>query len=108
MVSEREFIELALSFNGSIQQPHFERTGFKVKGKRMFATYRFKDNTANIILSLEEQKTFCALDPEHIHPVPNKWGERGFTTFHLNHLPQEWVQEALYSAYRETLKPKKS
>lgn len=92
---------MALSFAGTEQRPHFERTGFRVVGKRMFATYLAKDNTANIFLAVPEQALFCAMDPTNIHPVPNKWGEKGATTFHLNHVDRALVMEALLSAYNE-------
>ncbi|HSZ32871.1 MAG TPA: MmcQ/YjbR family DNA-binding protein, partial [Puia sp.] len=59
MISEKGFAEMALSFHGAESTPHFERTGFRVKGKRMFATYLDKDNTANIFLTPKEQKLFC-------------------------------------------------
>ncbi len=107
MITGETFREMALSFPGTEQKPHFERTGFKVVGKRMFATYLAEDNTANIFLTPKEQAEFCKLDPENIFPVPNKWGEKGATTFVLNKLPGEVIMEALLSAYNEILKSKK-
>jgi len=41
-----------------------------------------------------------------IYPVPNKWGEKGATTFELDTVPKEIVREALLSAYHEIIKPK--
>jgi len=73
----------------------------------MFSTYLSKDNTANIFLTSKEQSLFCKMDPENIYPVPNKWGEGGATTFNLNKVSKEFVQEALLSAYNETTKKKK-
>ena len=98
---------MALSFPGTEQVPHFDRKGFKVVGKRMFATYLPADNTANIFLTPAEQAIFCQMDPENIHPVPNKWGEKGATTFILEKAPREFVSEALLSAYNEVVKPRK-
>jgi hypothetical protein len=102
-----EFIKLALSFPGTEQHPHFDRTGIKVSGKRMFATYLDKNNTANIFLTPREQREFCKLDPENIYPVPNKWGEKGATTFELKNLSKEIIMEALLSAYNGVVKTKK-
>lgn len=107
MIDENSFEELALSFPGTEQNPHFNRTGFKVTGKRMFATYLAADNTANIFLTPDEQQVFCQMDTGHIYPVPNKWGEKGATTFELDLVPVEIVREALLSAYNSILKPKK-
>ena len=98
---------MALSFPGTVQQQHFERIGFKVIGKRMFASYLEENNTANIFLTSKEQAVFCEMDAANIYPVPNKWGEKGATTFELNKVSKEVIMEGLLSAYNEVLKPKK-
>jgi hypothetical protein len=103
MISEDAFAEMALSFPATGQTPHFNRIGFKVIGKRMFATYLAENNTANIFLTPREQKVFCKMNAEYIYPVPNKWGEKGATTFDLNKVPRELVSEALLSAYNEVV-----
>lgn len=103
MIRGESFSQMALSFPGTEQVPHFERVGFKVTGKRMFATYLEKENTANIFLTPEEQAVFCRMG-EEIHPVPNKWGEKGATTFHLDSVPKNIVLEALLSAYNQVMK----
>lgn len=107
MITGEKFSELALSFPGTGRKPHFERTGFIVIGKRMFATYLAKDNSANVFLTPEEQALFCKIDSVNIYPVPNKWGEKGATTFELDKLPKEIVLEALLSAYNDVVKQKK-
>src|ERR1035438_258010 len=107
MITTEIFSEMALSFPGTAQQPHFDRTGFKVIGKRMFATYLSKNNTANIFLTPQEQAVFCNMDAVNIYRVPNKWGQKGATTFELNKVAKEFVQEALLSAYNEVLRHKK-
>src|ERR1043165_6179613 len=104
MINKKQFQELALSLPHTEEIPHFERRGFKVTGKRMFASYVEKDNTANIFLTPKEQKVFCKMDQLNIFPLPNKWGEIGATTFVLNKVAKELVQEALLSAYKEVLK----
>lgn len=107
MITGKAFAQLALSFSGTEQTPHFERIGFKVTGRRMFATYLQKDNTANIFLTPKEQAVFCKME-EGIYPVPNKWGEKGATTFELDRVPRNIVVEALLSAYNEVLKSEKA
>ena len=102
MISEKAFIEMALSFPGTEQTPHFERIGFKITGKRMFATYLAENNTANIFLTPEEQRVFCKMSGAHIYPVPNKWGEKGATTFVISKLKKEMIMEALLSAYNQS------
>ena len=104
MISMKGFQDMALSFPYSEKVPHFERLGFKITGRRMYATYLDKNNTANIFLTPAEQKLFCKMDKKNIYPVPNKWGEKGATTFELNGVAKELVMEALVSAYREIVK----
>jgi hypothetical protein len=45
------------------------------------------------------------MHPVGIYPVPNKWGEKGATTFELgSKLPKEIIMEALLSAYTDVVK----
>ena len=108
MITEATFAGMALSFPGTEQVSHFERLGFKVTGKRMFATYLQKDNTANIFLTPIEQSIFCQIDPTNLYPVANKWGEKGATTFILNNVSKEIVMEALLSAYNDVVRSNKA
>jgi hypothetical protein len=108
MITEEVFRKMALSLPGSEVTPHFARIGFRVVGKRMFATYLPGENTANVFLTPAEQTVFCQMDAKNIYPVPNKWGEKGATTFILNEVPKEFVTEALLSAYNEVIKSKAS
>jgi len=105
MIDMKAFRAMALSFPHTEQVPHFERIGFKIAGRRMFTTYLEKNNTTNIFLTPAEQKLFCKIDKANIHPVPNKWGEKGATTFELDGVAREVVMEALLSAYNEIIKP---
>jgi len=107
MISGKTFIAMALSFPGTEQQPHFERIGFKIIGKRMFASYLEENNTTNIFLTPKEQAVFCEMDAANIYPVPNKWGEKGATTFELDKVSKEVIMEALLSAYNGVLKSNK-
>jgi hypothetical protein len=108
MITEDTFTDMALSFAGTEQKPHFERIGFRVIGRRMFATYLPTNNTANVFLTPHEQAIFCQIDTDNIYPVPNKWGEKGATTFDLNQVPKELVMEALLLAYNDVVKSKNS
>mgnify|MGYP001551412645 FL=1 len=105
-MSLEEFKEVALSFQGTLTHPNFERTAFKVDGKRIFATLHEESESANIILSIPEQEIFCAMD-EAIYPVPNKWGTRGWTTFDLKKTEHSIILDALNSAYQDVLKSRR-
>lgn len=45
MVSIETFRKLALSFENAIEEPHFEKTSFRVN-KKIFATFDEKNNRA--------------------------------------------------------------
>ncbi len=104
MITQNAFFKMALSFPGTQQVPHFDRVGFKVTGKRMYATYWAQDHTTNIFLLPAEQKAYCKRHDEGIFPVPNKWGEKGATTFDLSLVPKEIVMDALLTAYEKVKK----
>lgn len=98
------FEALLFSLTGIEKKPHFDRVGYKVVGKRMIATYLAKNHTVNIFLSPEEQAAFCNLNASQIYPVPNKWGEKGATTFDLAGGDEAIIFAALESAYKKIMK----
>lgn len=104
-MTAKEFKKLALSFEGTLEHPHFERTAFKVVKKKIFATLLEEKNAANIILPVKDQGVFCELD-KAIYPVPNKWGTQGWTTFELKNLSAATVLDALDTAYKDVIAPK--
>jgi len=101
-----EFKTMALSFPGTEENPHFDRAAFKVIKNRIFATLHEATNTANMKLQPADQRTFCSYNKKIVYPVPNKWGEQGWTTFELNNIPPELVLDALNTAYQFALKSK--
>lgn len=102
----KQFRELALSFPGTIETPHFDRAAFKVEKKRIFATLHEESTTANLKLSEVDQSVFCQFNKKAVYPVPNKWGLQGWTTFELKQVPRELMQDALDTAYKDVLKSK--
>ena len=68
--------KLALSFEGTVELPHFERTSFRVN-KKIFATMLEKDNLAVLMLSPVDQSVFCTFDKTMMYPVPNKCNDGG-------------------------------
>lgn len=103
-----EFKELALSFPGTVEHPHFDRIAFKIFNKRIFATVHEPSGSANIKLSPADQSVFCSFDRGLVYAVPNKWGLQGWTTFELKDAPKELIQDALDTAHRDVFKSKKS
>jgi hypothetical protein len=102
----QQFRKLALSFEGTEENPHFDRAAFKVTGKRIFATLHEKSKTANVMLTPVDQSVFCNFGKGAIYPVPNKWGLKGATTFDLKNISTELMRDALETAYQNVLSSK--
>ena len=100
MVSLDAFRKLALLFPEVTEQPHFEKTSFRVK-KKIFATYDEKNKRACLKLSEIDQNVFCSIDKAIIYPVGNKWGKQGWTLVELKKVPKDVFADALTTAYCE-------
>ena len=98
MVKIQTFRALALSFPEVNEEPHFEKTSFRVR-KKIFATYDEKQNRACLKLSESEQDIFSIASKGIIYPVPNKWGKQGWTFVDFEKVDPVLFEEALRSAY---------
>ena len=105
MVSINSFRRLALSFPEATEEPHFEKTSFRVR-KKIFATYDAEKKRACIKLSEIDQNVYSSVDSSVIFPVDNKWGKQGWTIVELTKVPKDLFSEALIKAYCEVA-PKK-
>ena len=99
MITAEEAKMIALSFEGTGEQPHFNRTAFTVK-KKIFATLSFEDNTLNLKFTPQIQFIFCPPESEIIFAIPNGWGRQGWTTINLNKANKKLVKSALEEAYK--------
>lgn len=97
MITFQILQELALSFPEATEEPHFEKSSFRIK-KKIFASYDASKNIACLKLTEMEQSVF-AYDPEVIYPVPNKWGRQGWTYIELNKVKKNVLRDALKAAY---------
>lgn len=102
-MTTQEFRDLALSFPGTEEAPHFDRAAFRVVKKRIFATLHAPSKTANLKFPAADQAAFCSFSKGAVYPVPNKWGQQGWTTFELTGLPRDLVLAALETAYRDAM-----
>jgi predicted DNA-binding protein (MmcQ/YjbR family) len=105
MVSIDTLRKLALSFPEATEEPHFEKTSFRVK-KKIFATYDDIKKRACIKLSEIDQDVFSSADKTTIFPVDNKWGKQGWTLIEMSKVRKELFIDALTTAYCEVA-PKK-
>ena len=103
MVSNASFIDVASSFPGVVQLPHFEKLSFRVK-KKIFTTLSEEKRIAMVVLSLIDQSVFCAFNKEIIYPVPGKWGMQGCTYIELTKLPKAMLKDLLASAFKNVVK----
>jgi len=95
----------ALSLPEVTEEPHFEKTSFRVN-KKIFASYDEQHHRVCIKLSEIDQNVFSAYDNRIIFPVPNKWGKQGWTFIEMKLVPKEMFVDALRTAYCE-IAPKK-
>lgn len=90
--------KLALSFPETTEEPHFEKTSFRVK-KKIFATYDDKNKRACIRLSEIDQDVFSSTNKNIIYPVGNKWGKQGWTLIEMKNVRKDVFNDAVTTAY---------
>lgn len=105
MVTIDMFRKITLSFPEVTEEPHFEKTSFRIK-KKIFATYDGKNKLACIKLSEIDQNVFSAADNTIIFPVNNKWGKQGWTLIAMDKVNEDLFLDVLITAYCEVA-PKK-
>jgi predicted DNA-binding protein (MmcQ/YjbR family) len=99
--------KLSLSFPETTEEPHFEKTSFRVK-KKIFATYDQQRKTATVKLSEIDQNVFSAAAKGIIYPVPNKWGKQGWTIVDMQTISKDLFNDVVTTAYCEVAPAKLS
>lgn len=105
MVSIEDFRKAALLFPNATEEPHFEKTSFRVN-KKIFATFDEKNNHAVLKLNEIDQSVFCASSEIIFYPIPNKWGKQGWTIVELSKVQPEMFEDALQLSYQNASKKK--
>ncbi|HRO46990.1 MmcQ/YjbR family DNA-binding protein [Agriterribacter sp.] len=105
MVTLDTLRNLALSFPEVTEEPHFEKTSFRVK-KKIFVTYDDKNKRACIKLSEIDQNVFSAAGKAIIYPLENKWGKQGWTLVEMRKVHKDLFTDALTTAYCEVASKK--
>jgi hypothetical protein len=90
--------KLAMTFPEVSEEPHFEKPSFRIR-KKIFVTIDLKNNRACVKLSITEQDLFSLFDKTVVYPVPNKWGQQGWTFIELNRVPLPVFNDLLLAAY---------
>ena len=100
MISVNTLRKIALSFPEVTEEPHFEKTSFRVK-KKIFATYDGRNKRACIKLCEIDQDVFSWAGEKIIYPVDNKWGKQGWTLIEMKKVRRDLFIDALTTAYCE-------
>lgn len=100
MISLDTLRKMTLSFPEVTEEPHFEKTSFRVK-KKIFASYDDKNKKVCLKLSEIAQNVFSSADKINIYPVANKWGKQGWTFIELENVRKDLFLDALTMAYCE-------
>ena len=99
--------ELALSFEGASEKPHFNRTAFHTP-RKTFATLADDGGDINLMFDTALQEFYCSEEAEAFAPVPGGWGRMGATRCDLARVSEPALHSALKAAYMLALpKPKK-
>ena len=107
MVDAATFRRVALSLDGTIEAPHFDRAAFKVA--RIYATLAADGLTANLKFTPDEQEFKCLVAGDAFAPIANAWGRQGWTAVRLDKVDGAELRAALEMAYLHALaKPKKA
>lgn len=96
---------LALSLDGTVEAPHFDRAAFKVA--RIYLTLAGDGLTANFKFKPDEQSLKCTVLPTAFSPVGNAWGRQGWTTAILSELNEADLLNALETAWQHALPVKR-
>jgi len=102
MATAKDLRGMALALEGTAEAPHFDRTAFKVA--RIYVTLAGDGRTANFKFTRDEQEFKCMMAPEAFAPVPNAWGQQGWTTATLSKLGKAELKDALETAWAHAVK----
>ncbi len=99
-LTQQQFRELALAFDGAEERDHGGHPDFRVNGK-IFATLGYPDDSYGVVvLSPEEQHVMLQNYPKAFAPAKGKWGENGSTAVVLKHATKTAVTDALELAWQ--------
>lgn len=88
--------EWALSFEGVTEEPHFEKTSFRVK-KKIFMTMNPPEDRITVRLSPADQDVFS--QAEGIVVVPNAWGKYGWTNVYYDVIHPDLLRDVIETSY---------
>jgi hypothetical protein len=105
MASAEQCIKYFLGLGEVTLVPQVTKVRYKVNGK-IALTHNVAANRFCMLLSEADQANVITWNPQHIHPVPNKFGLLGFTLVYYLELNVKIVQQLLEMTYKNANKPK--
>jgi hypothetical protein len=93
-----DFRRLALAQPEAIESSHMNHPDFRVGGK-IFASLGPDDDRAMVKLSVDEQRTFLAANPNEFAPASGGWGRQGCTMIRLSEADRSIVRQAVVAAW---------
>ncbi len=100
MITESTIREIALAYEQATEEPHFEKTSFRIK-KKIFLTLDLVKSRACVKLSLNDQSVFSSFNKEIIYPIPNKWGLQGWTLIELSTVREPMLRDMINCSFCE-------
>lgn len=97
MATAEDFRRLALALPGVTEAPHFDRVAFRAR--IIFASLAPDGKSANMLLTADQQLLKCRVAPQVFSPVPNKWGQQGWTVATLAGATLADLEDALRLAH---------
>ncbi len=101
-VSASRVREIALSYEGASERPHFDRIALRTP-RKSFATLACDGLDINLAFDLDLQAHYCRMDPVAFAPVAGGWGRMGFTRCDLAKVDEATLSSALHAAYVQAL-----
>jgi predicted DNA-binding protein (MmcQ/YjbR family) len=105
MMSFEELRIICLSWPDVKEEPHFEKTSFRIK-KKIFLSHKSGSGRITVKLSTQDQDLFGLPDRSVVYPVSNKWGLQGWTIVELTAIPSDFLLEIVETAFKTVAKVK--
>jgi predicted DNA-binding protein (MmcQ/YjbR family) len=98
MVSIKTFRQMAMALEQVTEQPHFEKTSYRIN-KKIFATLDEEKSIVTLKLNEIDQSVFCTFDNTIFYPANGAWGKQGWTMVTLSKVPKAMLADALKKSY---------
>jgi hypothetical protein len=96
-MTEADLFALVLALPEATQSSHFGNVDFRIRNK-IFASHP-QPETLVLKLTGEQQQMLAEAEPTIFAPLPNKWGEKGWTSASIAGLDETTARSALTMAW---------